>query len=237
MGIIYEFFSRKIFWGTFKLISYLLFFLIVAFYPFHSEFATILLFFYIALWSRIPCMVSDFTKDFDMIDFFSVIIAVNINSVFSGLYAAIFSSATMMISRLFGPDEELAITLIEIVGFFFASFFTPIVYKLTGNNLLLTMYIFTIQRYGYELIFIAKYFKNLMGLAIMSMIIGAPIAYIMNRFMIIFLAPFFSSVFETGLRFNFPLFFFGALLTISAHYIEKYMSNEQIVEDYSPSVY
>ena len=223
MGIIYTYFSRKILWEPFQVICYLLFFFIVILYPFNSKAATILLFWYISMWSRIPTLVSDFTKDFDVLDFFTVIIAVNVDSIFSGVYAGLFAFSLWTITRIFGPDEPLAFTITESVAFFFAGFLTPIVYHFTGHNLLVTMLTFTAIRYLGIFIFVAIFFKNFIIYTTISLLCGIPIAFIMNKVVIKLFAPFFSTVFETGLKFNFPLFLFGIILTIGAYYIPKYM--------------
>lgn len=226
MGIIYEYFSRKILWEPFQVICYGLFFFIVVLYPFNSKIATILLFWYISLWSRIPTLISDFTKDFDVLDLFTVIIAVNIHTYYSGLFAGIFASSLWFISRIFGPDEPFAFTLTESVAFFFAGFFTPIAYYLTGHNLLLTMFIFTGIRYLGIFILVAIFFRNFLIYTTISLICGIPIAFTMNKIVITFLAPFFGTLFETGLAFNFPLFLFGIILTIGAYFVPKYMKDK-----------
>lgn len=187
-------------------------------------YATFLLFAYIALWSRIPCMVSDFTKDLDVIDFFAVLIATQLNSTFSGLYAAIFSVIVMMFSRIFGPDEDIMITLIESISFFIGSLLTPVIYHLTGHNLFLTLIFFTVQRYLYGMIIVIFFMRNLLFLATLSIFLGFPIAYIMNKITTLVFGPFLSSVFETGFAFNLPLFIFATILTILAHYLEPYMT-------------
>ncbi len=225
MGMIYEYFSRRILWGPFQVICFTLFLLIILIYPFNSSIATILLFWYISLWSRIPTLVSDFTKDLDVLDFFTVIIAVHIHTVYAGLFAGIFASSLWMLSRVFGPDEPFDFTISESIAFFFAGFFSPLIYSLTGN-LLLTMFIFTAIRYVGIFVLVAIFFRNHALYAGITLLVGIPIAFTMNKIMITFLAPFFGTVFDTGLKFNLPLFLFGGMLTIGAYYIPKYMENK-----------
>ncbi len=169
-------------------------------------------------------MVSDWTKDFDMIDFFAVLIAVSMKTPLSGLYAGVFSVFVMMFSRILGPDEGLWITLTESVAFFFAALFSPYVFHFTNGNLLYTLFIFTAQRYIYDIIIVYIFFRPMIYLAILSLFFGVPIAYLMNKLMVTFLSPFFSTVFDTGLRFNFPLFSFALILTVCVHYLDKYFS-------------
>ena len=92
------------------------------------------------------------------------------------------------------------------------------------------MFIFTAQRYIYDLIIVIFFVRQLFFLACLSLIIGIPIAYTMNKIMIIFLGPFFSSVFDTGLRFNLPLFMFATILTVAAHYLPRYMAKRNAVD-------
>lgn len=228
MGIIYKYFSRRILWEPFQVICFALFFLIIILYPFNSKAATIILFGYISLWSRIPTLVSDFTKDLDVLDFFTVIIAVNIPGIFAGLFAGIFAFGLWSMGRIFGPDEPLAATISESTAFFFAGILTPVAYYFTGHNLLLTMLIFTSIRYLGIFLMTAMYFRNLLIYTTISLLCGIPIAFTMNKTIIALLGPFFSTVFETGLKFNFPLFLFAIILTIGAYYIPKYMRNKAI---------
>jgi len=175
-------------------------------------------------------MVADYAKDLDTIDFFAVVIAIYLDTPLSGIYAGLFSVFVMMFSRLFGPDEDVTLTITESVTFFIISVFVPYIYLIT-DNLFYTLITFTILRYIIDQIIVTIFFRHLFWYGVFYFIIGPPIAYIMNKIMVLVFGQFFKTVFETGLRFNFPLFIFASLLTVAAHYIPEYMKKNEIIEE------
>ncbi|MBD3163734.1 hypothetical protein GF323_00880 [Candidatus Woesearchaeota archaeon] len=77
--------------------------LIIFFWLLDPSISTILLFALISLWSRVPAMATNFTKDVEIVDFFTVMIAINLGGIAGGLYGA----SIMLISRFLGPVEEI----------------------------------------------------------------------------------------------------------------------------------
>jgi len=206
---------------------YLIVILLAAVFP---PAATILMFAILCLWSRVPCMLSNFTKDMDVIDFFAVLLAVNLG----GLFAGIFGFVLMWFSRIFGPAEDLEYTLKESITFFIAGLLTPFFYILTGKNILLTMYCFTLfGRYGVYLIQDLIVSPGLFWLDLGYIAVGIPIAYFSNTILISIFGDGLDRLFDSGLQLSGGLLIFMTIVVICFYVIGKMIAQtgEQMIED------
>ena len=98
--------NEIILWKPLKVVSFIIFILVILLIPVSKFAAMVTLFALICLWSRIPCLVSMYTKDLDVIDFFVVMLGIHVGGVFGG----IFGASVMMFSRIFGPNEWFVYT-------------------------------------------------------------------------------------------------------------------------------
>jgi hypothetical protein len=169
-----------------------------------SIMGVITLFFLIALWSRIPCMISTITKDLEVVDFFTVFLALQIGGVYGGLFAL----SVMLVSKIFGPEEWFPYTLKDGVSMLIAGIITPGVYFITGHNLLYTLYAFTIIRYVFYLVLTFLFEREAMGLEMFICLTSVPVAYVSNTILGKFVGPKLSLIFESGMVMDWGIFMF-----------------------------
>ena len=137
-----SFIEQFVLWKPVKIVSVILYIIVVLLLPISKFWAAIMLLALICFWSRIPGLISPFLKELEVVDFTTCMIAMNLG----GLFAGIFGSMMFLIPRIFGPREWYLFTLKNSAGIFVAGLLTPIVFQSLGNPLY-TMYCFTIIRY------------------------------------------------------------------------------------------
>jgi hypothetical protein len=192
-----------------KIATAIMFVLSLGLIPFHPLAATLLMFSIICLWSRIPALISAFTKDLEVIDFFTVFIALNIGGVAGG----IFGAANLLFSRLFGPLEWPYYTVKDAISIFAGGFLSPIVFVYT-NDILITMYIFTLIRYAlYLLLTVLIEFEALL-LEVGICAISIFVAFASNTITVSVFGSVIDSVLQTGLQVNLTLIGFVAAIVI-----------------------
>tara|TARA_Y100000310_G_C20540604_1_gene743088 strand:+ start:78 stop:1034 length:957 start_codon:yes stop_codon:yes gene_type:complete len=203
--------TELILWKPLMKATIVLYIFVLIFAIFYQPAATILMFAILCLWSRVPCMVSSFTKDMDVIDFFVVIIAIKMG----GLFAGIFGATIMIFSRFFGPGEDFGYTIKDSVAFFVGGLMTPFLYIISGENVLITMYLFTL--FGRYLVYMLQdflLFRHLFWIELTYIAAGIPIAYFSNTILVKIFGNSLNSIFESGMKFNFGLFFFITIVII-----------------------
>jgi hypothetical protein len=211
--------QERILWKEVRGTTYFTFFLILVLLPFSRFWATILIFALISLWSRIACLVTDYTKDFDLIDFFSVILAINVGAMFAGLFVIFI----MVFSWFFGTHEDPIYTMTDTISMFFGAILSPIFFHISGN-MLYSMYFFTFIRYTvYIIISINMFGLDRFIIADLPLgAIGLPIAYLTNTFMMKNLGVFFADVISsTGITFSFKLFLLTSIIVGLFYLINK----------------
>ena len=196
--------NQFVLWKPIKVVSVMAYILLILLLPFNSFWSVIILFAVICFWSRIPCLISIFTKDLDVIDFFIVMLGIHIG----GLFGAVFGASVMLFSRLFGPREWFLYTLKDSASLFICGLLTPLYYSIFGSALY-TLYAFTITRWVIYLILTAIVEPEAMGLEIGLCTIGSLKSYLYNTFVMkIFEGPL-NTVFEGGVHFSVGLFLFA----------------------------
>jgi hypothetical protein len=191
--------------------------------------AMVLMFAIVCLWSRVPCMLSNFTKDMDVIDFFVVFLAINIGGVFAG----IFGMSIMLFSRLFGPGEMITYTIKDSIAFLIGGMITPFLYILGFKNILITMYLFTIVgRYGVYVLQDFLFDQGAIFTDITYIAVGIPFAYFSNTILIKIFGNSLNNLFETGLQFSFGLFFLITAFVVGFYLFGKMLrhAEEEISE-------
>ena len=196
MSIIDQF----VLWKPLKIVSFVIYALILLFIPMSSFVSVILLFVLICLWSRVSCFISKYTKDLDVIDFV-VMLAINHNGIFAG----IFGFSVMLFSRIFGPREWPLYTLKDAISIMICGFLTPTIYAATGSALT-TMIIFTIIRYALYIVLTVVMEPGALGLEIGICSVSIFIAFIYNTFIMGMFEGMLSKVFEGGVHFSIGLF-------------------------------
>jgi len=206
-------------WNQLKIttgILYIIFLLLLVISPFY---AAILLFSIICMWSRIPCMISDFTKDMDIIDFFSVLIAINVGGAFAGVFGMI----NLVLPRIFGPREYILYTIKDGICFFLCGLLTPFWYYVTDGNLLITMYMFTAMRYTFYILLTLVIDPSQIGLETFMCAAGIPVAYVTNTIYVTFFGKSLDNIFKKGLSVSWELFAFVTAVIIGYMVLSKYL--------------
>jgi hypothetical protein len=196
--------NQFVLWKPIKITSAIIYALILILLPFSSFWATILLFALICFWSRIPCLVSVFTKDLECIDFFTVLLAIHVGGVFGG----IFGAAIMLFSRIFGPNEWYLYTIKDAIAILIGGLMTPLLFVLLDNPLY-TMYCFTLIRYAVYLILTVMLEPEYLGLELGLCFSGIFVAYFSNTIMMTLFAEPLSKMLAEGVTFDITLFIFA----------------------------
>ncbi|MBR9700162.1 hypothetical protein GOV09_06920 [Candidatus Woesearchaeota archaeon] len=190
-------------WKPLITTTIVMYILVLLFWAIYQPIATILLISILCLWSRVPAMVSWFTKDTDVIDFFTVFIALNVG----GLWGGVFAWTVFMFSRFFGPVEDFEYTIKDANAFFIGGLLTPFFFTITGGNLLLTIYFFTIfGRYAVYLFQDLVFTPAKIILDAGLILVGIPIAYFSNTFLVTAFGDTLNDIFRTGMKVNIGLF-------------------------------
>lgn len=201
------------------IVLYVLVFLLMIPAP---QIATLLLFAIVAMWSRIPALMTIFTKDVECVDFLTVIIAIHMG----GLTGAIFGSSIILFTRIFGPTEDLDYTIKESVCFFAGAFVSLGVFKLTGN-VTITMFSFTFIRYTLYpcLTLVTQPGKVFMDLVILS--VSAPIAVFSNLLLLRLTGPALDRIFAKGAIVSWELLLFVTAIIGGFFLVSKFMAREE----------
>ncbi len=227
----FDFSSKTIRWGALYYTSIAVFALILLFTVLNPFAAIILSFALLALWSRVPCMTNDITKDLEVVDLFTILIAINIGRFWGGL----FGLSLMLFSRLYntgaqgGYSETPLYTVIDAFSLFLVGLLAPDIYSLAGNSLVYSLYVSTAIRYvlGYaELaIFVPSEFFYWLRLVIPAI----ATAYAANTVAALVLGDYVSESLKNGLSVPWGIvFFFFVALAVAAllRFLEKHAQLE-----------
>ncbi len=184
--------------------------------------ATLLLFGIVALWSRIPAMMTMFTRDVEVVDFFTVIIAINMG----GLVAALFGSLLILFSRIFGPLEDLDYTIKESVCFFVGAFFSLAVHNLFGN-VMWTMFSFTFIRYGFYPVLDLVTTPGKVWLTVIILVVSAPVAVISNLLLVNLFGDALDAIFAKGAVLSWELLLFVTAVIAGFFFVSKFLFREE----------
>jgi len=208
--------NQFVLWKPIKITSIIIYIVILLVFPFSSFWATIILFGLICFWSRIPCLISMFTKDLEVLDFFTVMLAIHIGGLFGGLFGA----AIMLFSRLFGPNEWYLYTIKDSICLLVGGLLSPLIFLWTGSALT-TLYAFTIIRYVLYMILTILIEPEFIMLELGLCIAGIGVAFASNTIIMKFFEAPLASVIEHGVKFNFTLFIFATLVVGFFYLVSK----------------
>jgi hypothetical protein len=215
--------ERLILWKPLQkttLVMYALVFLLAIPAP---KAATLMLFGIVALWSRVPAMMTMFTRDTEVVDFFTVIIALHMGP----LIAAFFGSGMILFSRIFGPLEDLDYTIKESILFFVGAFFSYYVYTWFGASIMVTMFSFTFIRYSLAPVLDLVTTPGKVFLTLIILTVSAPIAVISNLLLVNIFGESLDVIFAKGAVISWELLLFVTVIIVGFFLVSKFMFNEE----------
>lgn len=185
--------------------------------------ATLLLFAIVAMWSRVPAVMTMFTKDVEVVDFFTVMIALNMGPLIAG----IFGFSIIFFTKFFGPSEPWDYTIRDALAFFVGGFTTVAVYAITGQNITITMFAFTVVRY--TMYPILGLLINPAGVFydVFLLMLGAPVAVISNLLLLNTIEPTLNKIFAKGTVVSWELFVFVTLTILIIFLFSKFLDKEE----------
>lgn len=200
----WKFLPDSIRWTELYYASFAIFGLILFSAVFEPFWAAILSFVLVCLWSRVPCMMSDYAKDLEVVDFFTVLVAVNLG----GQVGAFFGAGNLWFSRLFGKIEHPIYTFNDSVAFAVSGLLTPWVYGYWHGNLLLTMYTFTAIRYIVYFLVALITSGEMIVYEVQLLLMGIFVAYMSNTALVYLFGDYVTRLFTKGLGLDWGLFGF-----------------------------
>ncbi len=216
-----EFATELVLWKPIYYVSIALLLLTIFSATINSVVATIVLFTLVSLWTRIPGLILPVARDLEMIDFFMLILAVNLG----GIQAALFGVFALWFAKLFGPLENPHYTIKDSLAFVISGLLLPAIFAVTGS-LLLTIYAFVLLRYAIRFIISVGIDPDCLFEEITVIVLGIPIGLITNTIFVNIFGDFTSKLINEGLSFSIELFGFAAtvILAIAATmYLRKFL--------------
>lgn len=194
-----------------------LYVLILISLPFNSELSTIFLFALIAYWSRLPgCGIPSpffILYQMDIVDMLSMLISIHV-SPFTG---AIFSIFGNMWSRIAGITPYFSGVVKDSVIMAIICLITPWLYVLSGHDVFMCMMLFTIIR---RIGFIILWFAYPVPGPAQFVVMWTGVTFVtltINAFYARYFGPFFDSLLNKGVVFNWPLFIFATIVVVTLY--------------------
>jgi len=189
-------------WKPFYIASVVFVVLILITYFFFPTLSVVLFLALVGFWSRVPAMFNRAVKDLEMIDFLSVVIAINLGA-FAG---AFFAGGLLVFSHFFTRTEYPRYAIMDGLAMFIAALATPLIYSYLGQNLLFTMYAYTIVRYIIRGIFALTVFPGELPGLIPIIACGIGLAYLTNTVYVFAFGNFMNQLFVKGLHIHWGFF-------------------------------
>jgi len=192
--------DKTIRWAPLYFTSIAIFFFSLLARAFSPLASSLLLLFLFGLLSRVPCMVSDFTKDMEFVDFLTVMIAVSLGGIWGGLFGA----SILLFSRLFnsggdgGYSEHPGYTAMEAFNFLLIGSASGVIYSVFNGDLLYTMYAFTALRYGLTVLFTLLFAPSYLFYCLQLLAVGAVVAYATNTVSVLLFGDYLVSILRSG---------------------------------------
>ena len=180
-GVLEELHQTKIMrWKLIYLVVKIFVILILLTFFISPKLATIFMFALIALVSAVPSVLANVLSDSEMMDFFSVIIAITIDPVVGAIFAAIVFFVSSFFSSLM---EKPLCFLIGLPGLAIPCLFMPWAYVFFNGNLYYTLYFYTVLRYIVRLIPACIIVPDRMPIVLLF---NVPINIVLKLFMILY---------------------------------------------------
>lgn len=203
-----------LFWPIIIVVTILLYGLIIIFLPFDQTLSSVFLFALISFWSRLPGVgmpspmyVLYFT---DLVDFFSLIVAVNIG----GFYGAVFSVFLNLTSRACGIFPSWLGVAKDTIAQFVVCLIIPYVYIITGQDIFMTMIWYSILRvlmfFPMRLLPVETSFPQFL----VTMFAGGAAVLAINAAYARLFGEYLNSLLKAGAQFNWLLFLFATVIIL-----------------------
>ncbi len=197
-----------IFWPLVFAFTGICYSLLLLFLPFNQAAATVMLFAIISFWSRLPGV--GIPHPFyvlymaDFVDFFSLIIAINVG----GLTGGIFAFSINILSRLSGVYPDWITVSKDAIAQFFVCLIIPFIYIAIGGDIFLSMIWYSVLRMF--MFFPLRILPNKYPFpqAVVNIILGGIGVLIVNAAYARLFGGYFDSLLQGGFRFNWLLFLF-----------------------------
>ncbi|MFT4303673.1 MAG: hypothetical protein ACMXYG_03845 [Candidatus Woesearchaeota archaeon] len=201
-------------WPIIIFVTGLSYIFMILFLPFNVLYSTIILFGIISFWSRLPGvgMHSPFYVLYllDFVDFFSLIIAINVG----GLEGGIFSVITNMGSRFVGVTPSWLGVTKDSIAQFCTCLVIPYVHILLGGDIILSMVWYSVIRliwfFPMRLLPVETTFSQF--LVVLSTSGGALI--VINAIYAKLFGDFLDNLMKAGAQFSFILFLFVTVVIL-----------------------
>jgi hypothetical protein len=214
-------------WPLVLITTVVLYALIIITLPFNAVYATLFLFALIGFWSRLPGVGIPHPGLFlymaDLIDVFSIIIALNLG----GFAAASFVTFGNLWSRACGVFPEWLGVMKDTVGQSITCFLMPVIYAFLGGNLVMVAIAYTIIREIFFLSFTVFLPTRSLVHQIMTEIGVLSSLIIINSLYMKLFGSFFDDLLGKGVTFSWPLFLF-ATAVILVLYITFFRKSKNI---------
>ncbi len=206
-----------IFWPMVIFVTVFLYALLILFLPFSTAWATVMLYSIISFWSRLPGVgtPSPFYVLYltDLVDFFSLIIAINIG----GIPAAIFTLLINLVSRACGVFPYWMAVFEDAVAQAIVCLIIPFIHVATGGNILVSMIWYTVLRLiiNIPLYIVLPDPTPFPQFIVEVFVVGAALVAI-NAFYAQLFGKFFDNLLQSGIEFNWLLFLFVTIIIFAA---------------------
>ncbi|MCB9359382.1 hypothetical protein H6503_05605 [Candidatus Woesearchaeota archaeon] len=202
-------------WPQVIVVTIVLYVLIIISLPFNAVYATLFLFAIIAYWSRLPGVgiPSPFFILYlaDVVDLLSVIVSINVGP----LQGAVFSAFGNFGSRLAGIFPKWWSVVRDSSFQFIICLMMPFIHDLSGGNLEMSMFFFTLIR-RILFIFVYIFYQDIPLPNFIGLWIGATASSILiNVFYAKYFGWFFDGLIQSGVEFNWLLFLIVTVIVLT----------------------
>ena len=218
-------FSVIVRWDRFYYISLSFFLLGLILMPFSRTASVIFFLLLITFWTAIPGLINIYLIEVDVYEMVFTIMALKFGGILAGLIAIPYIFIHSIVSIQFKPLEAVryaiaAVTTLSIM---------PLIYSFWGQNLLLTMYSYTVIAYTIYLLVTIFLMPAEIFETIRYMLIAIPIAFITNTAYVNLFGDPMLALFDVNLELKLGLpFALGAfLLAITSVKIYAWYSKKQ----------
>lgn len=185
--------------------------------PFDTTTATIWLFTLVGFWSRLPgnafrdptwiiyCM--------DLIDLFTMIIAINV----SPLYGAIYTCITNIIPRFCGFWPPFQSVIYDAVAQAITCFIIPFVYHTLGGDIFTSMIMYTVLRLLIIIPFSLVLYPRPFGQWLFEFVTGTFALFFANLFWTKLFGNYFNNLLLKGVEFDWILFLFATAIMLGVY--------------------
>jgi hypothetical protein len=201
-------------WPLIIVFTGVLYLLTILSLPFSADKASVFLFAIVALWSRLPGVGMPspmyILYFLDLVDFFSLIIAVNIG----GIEGAIFTICLNLGSRIVGVFPSWIGVMKDAIAQGVTCLIIPFVYSLTGGDIFMTMIWYSVIRI---LMFIPLRIlpvETTLPQFIVMLFAAGGAQLAINAAYVKLFGNFFNNLLQEGVAFNWILFFFVTLVIL-----------------------